>query len=45
MSVVLVPVIATSLAGLILPPALRMLVSSKKTKAWAKTRNAAQSRY
>jgi hypothetical protein len=45
MSVVLVPVVAASLVGLIGTPVVRLMVSSKRTKHWARSRNLAQSRY
>lgn len=45
MSVVLVPVIAASLVGLIGTPAIRLMISSKRTKTWVRTQNGVQSRY
>jgi hypothetical protein len=41
----LVPVVAVSFVGLIGMPAIRLLSSSAKTKDWARTRNAAHSRF
>ncbi|MBO1904388.1 hypothetical protein KHP60_03645 [Microvirga sp. 3-52] len=45
MSVVLVPVVAASLVGLIGTPVVRLMVSSKRTRLWARSRSLAQSRY
>jgi hypothetical protein len=37
MSVILVPVIAASLIGLIGTPAVRLMASSQRTKSWARS--------
>ncbi|WP_201829884.1 hypothetical protein [Microvirga zambiensis] len=44
MSVVLVPVIAASLVGLIGTPAIRLMVSSARARDWARSRSMVQSR-
>ena len=45
MTVVLVPVIAASLVGLIGTPALRLMISSTRARDWARTRSMVQSRF
>ncbi|QRM30169.1 hypothetical protein [Microvirga sp. VF16] len=45
MAVILVPVVAASLVGLIGMPVVRLMISSKRTKHWARSRSMAQSRY
>lgn len=45
MAVVLVPVVAASLVGLIGTPIVRLMISSKRTRSWARSRNMVQSRY
>ncbi|WP_153885378.1 hypothetical protein [Microvirga tunisiensis] len=45
MAVVLVPFVAASLVGLIGTPVFRLMVSSKRTRHWARHRSVAQSRY
>ncbi len=45
MSVVLVPVVAASLVGLIGTPVIRLMVSSRRARHWARSRSLAQSRY
>ncbi|WP_262267986.1 MULTISPECIES: hypothetical protein [Microvirga] len=44
MAVILVPVVAASLVGLIGTPVVRLMVSSKRTRQWARHRSLAQSR-
>jgi len=44
MAVVLVPVVAASLVGLIGTPVIRLMVSSRRTRQWARSRSMAQSR-
>ncbi len=39
MSVVLVPVIAASLIGLIGTPAVRLMASSQRTRTWARSQS------
>jgi hypothetical protein len=44
MTLVLVPVVAASLVGLIGTPVVRLMISSKRTRHWARHRSLAQSR-
>jgi hypothetical protein len=44
MTVVLVPVVAASLVGLIGTPIVRLMVSSRRTRHWARSRSLVQSR-
>jgi hypothetical protein len=45
MAVILVPVVAASLIGLIGTPAVRLMISSARARDWARARNLAQSRF
>ncbi|MEE1612556.1 hypothetical protein [Microvirga sp. CF3016] len=44
MALVLVPVVAASLVGLIGTPVVRLMISSQRTRHWARHRSMAQSR-
>ncbi|MBA1154691.1 hypothetical protein [Microvirga mediterraneensis] len=44
MAIVLVPVVAASLVGLIGMPVIRLMMSSAKTRHWARSRSMAQGR-
>jgi hypothetical protein len=39
MTVILVPVVAASLIGLVGMPAMRLMASSKRTRQWAKSQS------
>ncbi|MBM1169501.1 hypothetical protein [Microvirga arabica] len=45
MSVILVPVVAASLIGLVGTPAIRLMASSKRAKSWAKSQSGMLRRY
>jgi hypothetical protein len=39
MSIILVPVVAASLIGLVGTPAIRLMASSKRARSWAKSQS------
>jgi hypothetical protein len=45
MSIILVPVVAASLIGLVGTPAIRLMASSKRAKSWAKSQSGVLRRY
>ncbi|WP_201859733.1 hypothetical protein [Microvirga soli] len=45
MSIILVPVVAASLIGLVGTPAIRLMASSKRAKSWAKSQSGILRRY
>jgi hypothetical protein len=45
MSIILVPVVAASLIGLVGTPAVRLMASSRRTRTWAKSQSGFLRRY
>lgn len=45
MSIILVPVVAASLIGLVGTPAIRLMASSKRARTWAKSQSGFLRRY